>query len=481
MHKADFFDRIKLNKNGVIIREVTAEWKDRKAIVYRETENGEYFSRYLYTSYYGGYFVLFEGETQNSSYFGRFTQEREKLTSCRELNIGSSIPCEKDKNVVLEKYPDFKYIFNKYEVKSNSEIIELLKLWKEHKEIEFPLSLNLPKIAKSKSFYKLKNSQKKEFFRYLYENKDFIQKENLSVLDIKKILKKKLSHEDFLHLMELRRYTKLEDLRAVNYLKNHYDFTYSTMCLYRDYIDIIRELKKDTKDLYWLCPKNLKESHDKALTELNEIKRQKEELRRIEWEKKEKERIRKENEKKKKLNAYCKREHLTKEEAEKLYSDYVFYSEKLNKNYEEEPSNLKETASKLKKEYEEMKNKERYKKLQKLEKALAPYVEYNTEIDGFKIFVSSDYETWLKQAEDLHQCIVRIDYMGRVINKNCIIVFMYDEKGKPYATAEIKKNGVIGQFYTDEHLPDYYPSEKAKIAMNKYLENLKNQKVKIAA
>lgn len=80
-----------------------------------------------------------------------------------------------------------------------------------------------------------------------------------------------------------------------------------------------------------------------------------------------------------------------------------------------------------------------------LQKVYTPQVIQPEQIGEYEIFISDDYETWLKQARELSQCIVANKYYKK---EGSTIIFIYKD-GKPYATAEVRE-GKIVQAYGDE-------------------------------
>lgn len=79
-------------------------------------------------------------------------------------------------------------------------------------------------------------------------------------------------------------------------------------------------------------------------------------------------------------------------------------------------------------------------------------------------------EAYKAMAKALHQCLVSADYIGRMAEKELVLVFVRTKAGEPVATAEIKPDGSLGQFYADEDKDDIKPSEKAHIALDAWLK-----------
>lgn len=119
------------------------------------------------------------------------------------------------------------------------------------------------------------------------------------------------------------------------------------------------------------------------------------------------------------------------------------------------------------------------KKRRKNLKALQiSFEKYDLNIDGFRIFVSTDYELWCKHAKALNQCIVAGGYYTSVADGNEVLVFIHKDD-IPIATAEVRNDGTVGQFYADERDRDNcLPSEEVKCAFNKWLDCVPKSKFK---
>jgi hypothetical protein len=118
------------------------------------------------------------------------------------------------------------------------------------------------------------------------------------------------------------------------------------------------------------------------------------------------------------------------------------------------------------------------------EKALAfkrivkKFEEVNGTVDGYSIFVTSDYEEWERQAKALHQCICACGYYQGTADGNYTIVFIQKD-GEPVATAQVYPSGEIGQFYANEiDRANCTPSEEVKTAFYKWLESVPKSKFK---
>lgn len=101
--------------------------------------------------------------------------------------------------------------------------------------------------------------------------------------------------------------------------------------------------------------------------------------------------------------------------------------------------------------------------------------------NGLKVFVPKNISSVIEQAKKLHQCLITADYTGKMARKKCLLVFITTKNGKPVATAEIRKDGQIVQFYGDESRPrdKMKPSENAISIMDAWLSKYSGKVKKI--
>lgn len=100
-------------------------------------------------------------------------------------------------------------------------------------------------------------------------------------------------------------------------------------------------------------------------------------------------------------------------------------------------------------------------------------------VGSIAVWVPSSYEEIRRQAENLHQCLIDMDYPSHVVSGECVLVFMADDQGRPLATAELIPTGKgyeVGQFYGDESKDDYLAGEDEKAALKAWA---KANKVKL--
>ena len=94
-----------------------------------------------------------------------------------------------------------------------------------------------------------------------------------------------------------------------------------------------------------------------------------------------------------------------------LYEDYKGLLKQTEHNIKEPywkyPKDLRGFHNKVLEEVNLIKRNKEKAKFEGLTKALKRYIKFNQTVDGYAIFFSTQQDEWYKQAEKLHQCIVR--------------------------------------------------------------------------
>lgn len=166
----------------------------------------------------------------------------------------------------------------------------------------------------------------------------------------------------------------------------------------------------------------------------------------------------------------------------RTYRDYKRMCKEAGHNLKDKywlyPKNLVEAHAKVLKEVDNIRwtkeQEERKAKQKDYSKRVLPYLKFNLNIDGYHIYIPSELDDFIPQADALHQCIVYCDYQKKVNNSYCLV---FIRKGnKPVATAELKKNGskvIIGQFYAYEEKRNIKPSPKVAKALDVFIKDFK--------
>lgn len=273
MHKPIFDDRITLDKKkNEIVRIINAR-SNQKIIpglkkgeqtnfdCYKEYETSTDVCRNLYRNFYNYLGVEFPKETvynyRTKRHVKRGYDEWDEV--CCNVNIETYFqPTEREKKIICDKYPAFKYVLNKWSG-TRSQTMKVLKVWKKHPEVELPLSLGYYDIIFNKSFYEMKKEDLKKCYKYMNENREL----NLSITDLKMIIKYGEEVADMYCRAKtiLGRRVKMSELKWVlnqydSYYKNQ---TNSMRIDFEDYKELCEYFHKDMKDEYWAHPKNLRE------------------------------------------------------------------------------------------------------------------------------------------------------------------------------------------------------------------------------
>lgn len=410
MHKATYDDRVEVqakNNEWVIVHVVTAHWYDKQNYsghsldIYEEDENGNCRCRNLYYTSYAGYVVAFPGEPYVYSSWSYWGEEIAEVEEWREFKHHEFLCCRnkltsKEQDKITALHPDFKYVIKKWPEATIDKIMQVLPIWKKHPEIELLLAAGFEKVALNKSFYRLRDENKKKIIKWILNWPEY---KTFTLQQIECVIKNNYDTRQYSKFITFRNKVSYRcKYETFCYLQKHAIADTSNYYLYKDYLTLVKQTEHSLKEEYWLYPSNLEVAHAKVLEEvkiINKIKKSK--------------------------------------EREKLEHD------------------LKTVTSRASK--------------------------FNTQIDGFDIFVTNDMTVWEEQANILHQCIIHCNYAEKMIKGNLILVFI-QKHGVPIATAEIKKNLgklTIGQFYADEHSNTPIgsrPSIEVQNAFNKYFKTL---------
>ena len=409
MHKPIWDDRITLDKKkNEIVRIINAR-SNQKIIpglkkgeqtnfdCYKQYETSPDVCRNLYHNFYNYLMVEFPKETvynyRTKRHVKRGYDEWDEVTC--NVNIDTSFyPTEREKKIICDKYPAFRYVLNKWSG-TRSQTMAVLKVWKEHPEIELPLSLGYYDVCFSKSFYTMKKEDLKKCYKYMNENREL----NLSISDLKILIKhgEEVADMYFRAKEIMGKRVKMGELKWIlnQYDKYYKDDSYALRIDMNEYKELCKYFNKDMKDEYWAHPKNLKER-------LEELHAQRENIRKL------------------------------------------------------------EEAAELK------------KKMTRYKRVIKQFDGWDKVINGYSIIIPKTVEQWQKQASVLHQCIIRMNYMDKVINN--YVLFFILKGDTPIATCEVTNllEKKIGQFYADEFdRTNCLPTPEVRNAMLKYLDKLK--------
>lgn len=395
MNICTYNDRLEI-ENGKLVRILEAIPKAKKMAgyeldIYKEYENGAAVCRNVYYNPMGGYRVAFPDQ-KTSLYregYCPFIQELEDYGECNipSFYYWSRDPNEEEKQLIISLYPEFRYVLKKWNG-TIAKTFKLLRIWKEHKEVEFMLAAGYEVLAFNKAFWKLTETKRKEIIIFLKHNPEYKTKQLAS---IQTVIKYNLTSQDLQEYEEFcDSYGKVK-YDVFRYLEKAGFADWSGVQLYRDYYNLLKQTNHKKTDNYWRFPKNLAQKHNELLKEVEQI-------------------------------------NLTKD-IEKLKPKQANYL-----------------------------------------KAVKKLFKYNMEIDGYSVYIPSTVEDISYQARVLHQCLIQCDYVSKVINKECVLVFI-KKNGMPVATAQLLKGNKIGQFYANElDRKNCLPSPEVKAVMNKWIE-----------
>jgi hypothetical protein len=287
MHKAIWEDRITLDKKkNEIVRIVNAR-SNQKIIpglkkgeqtnfdCYKQYETSPDVCRNLYRNFYNFLGVEFPKEKvwdyKNKRYVKRGYDNWDE--TCCNVNFNTHfLLTEREKKIICNKYPNFKYVLNKWQG-TKAQTMAVLKEWKIHPEIELPLSLGYYDICFSKTFHEMNKEDLKKCFKFMNENREL----NLSITDLKIVVK----HGAEVAEMYSRAKTitgKRVKMNEIKWIVTQYDTYYKGISYFdfrhdlHEYYDLCKYFEKDMKDEYWAHPKYLKERVIELRTQRNNIR-----------------------------------------------------------------------------------------------------------------------------------------------------------------------------------------------------------------
>lgn len=443
MHQpSDWHDRIEA-EDGAIVRIVRAEWIDKKnggavyaVDVYKENDAGEAWSQNLYSSIWGGNVVVFPGlprnDNRHSWYYDTSIAEEEGWSVRGALStVGwTDEITEAEKELIISFYPDFKYVFKKFEMDSKRKVMQVLRMWIEHHESELILAAGFEKVALNGNFWRLTEKNRKATCLFMRQNPQF---SDLSLQELREAMRAGDPVDYAEYLRVIPSYHRSKNPRAWYPCISYEDYKYmkkqfkkfkssyddekhafnELVNIYNDYIRMLFRSDHNTKDVYWRYPSDISAFHDRLAEEEN-IKR----------------------------------------EAERIA----------------------EAQRRAEAEKQRIKNdQKRARAIRQIEKK---FKELNCNVEGYSIFVTSDYKEWQKQAEVLEQCICAAGYYQEMADGKCTLVFIQKD-GVPQATAQVMPDGKVNQFYADERdRTNCLPSPEIKAAFNKWLETVPKSKFK---
>jgi|GEM_PF-4282679 len=443
MHKpSNWYDRIEA-ENGQIVRIVTAEWVDKRhdykvysVDVYKEDDSGRSWDQNLYQNMWYGCVVCFPGlpvnNNKSSWYYDMTIAEEEGYRERSRLSsVGwSDDVTEADKELVCLLYPDFRYVLEKYKMSDKWELMEKLRIWILHKEVELLLAAGFEKVAMNGNFWRLSEKNRKAVCLFMRQHPQF---KRYSLAEIRAAMRLAdpddyarylkaissyyrmnncrsevcISYDDYKYLK--RQQKKFKSSVAVNRTGSNFDEEIVFNELKNVYIDYIRMLFRsdhNRNDDYWRYPSDIWVFHDRLMEE---------------------ERVKREA------------EALAKAERERLRQ--IAFA----------------------------------KAVKGIEKK---FKDFASTIDGYSIFVTADYDEWTKQASELEQCICAAGYYQQMADGKCTIVFIQKD-GVPQATAQIMPDGTLGQFYANEHdRENCLPCPEIKAAFEKWRGSVPKSKFK---
>ena len=167
----------------------------------------------------------------------------------------------------------------------------------------------------------------------------------------------------------------------------------------------------------------------------------------------------------------------------RFYKDYydlcIRVGHDMRDQYWMYPNDFHKANQKVMAEYDNVKKLNSKLKYDYLKEVLVGMEKEPMKIGGYDVFITSDIEKIKKQCDTLYQCLIRNDYIGKVIQQEEILVFFWKD-GEPKYTAEVFYNGKVGQFYGDERdRTTCQAPEEMRTYLAEFLKTIKLTKRKV--
>ena len=432
MHRAEYYTESFSIEDGLLTRFVTAHWKDFENIVYKENENGGCWIKNFDCIYMQGWLISIPGEIERDNWGGRWEVEDEKwsevipnrMTHPGDYRRGKQAALVKElSRIAVELHPDFSYVLKKYKVYETHVLMQILTVWKKHPEIELLLAKGFYNIAMSPGFLKLTDRTRKKYLQFIKEHP---KEKSITWGNLRQIVSYDISLQEWKDYQAFLELCHLERIGV----------SYPMYC----YLSKLIACGKWTEGQRY---------YNKEMSLVVYYKDY--------------------------LRMAKKAGHNIKDKYWKYPNDVVKAHNKVMRECDaiDEQQKLAAAIAREKRQREEAKT--RVKAMALLRKK---FKDFNLNIDGYQIFVSTDFDEWQKHAKALSQCIVAGGYYEGTADGRYTIVFIQKE-GTPIATAEIRNDGTVGQFYADERDRDNcLPSEEVKCAFRKWLDCVPKSKFK---
>lgn len=270
-------DRIELldNRIVVIVKGIRGrKGHEQELDCFQEREDGVQLCRNLYLSMYGGYRIDYLETIDAWDLCGVSISPDSMFTGEK--------PTDKELELIYSKYPNFKYVIQKWSG-TRRRVIKILQKWLEHPMIELPLSLGYENVCYTKQFYTMSKDMQKKVFDVMRK----YPKANYTLTDCKEIAT--LGYDGW-HLrrtimQQIGTRVSKGTIEYLSHLKDkvggEYYYLYRN---YKHYISLVKKAGHNVDDIFWKYPTNYKKNYDKVQAEcllIDEAERARQEQERL--------------------------------------------------------------------------------------------------------------------------------------------------------------------------------------------------------
>lgn len=254
MHRFLRSERVALEE-GKLVRIITGDYKGNRSDVAKIYEDDEVWVRNI------GYFGWFGWLIDDPS---KWDEEWYHIGKGQCKHMCCDLPSERDKELIISKYPEMKYLLAKAPELTTRQIFALIPNHKaQMSATEALCAAGYTRMAMDRRIPRIRD--KKAVLSWLKANPDVT---NPSLHEILGCLKNGCKYDEFIEYCNWNFARDKLSFDEYLYIRDK-----GQRFIYRDYLEMAAKAGHDLKDPYWHYPKDLKKAHDKVMRECKRIDR----------------------------------------------------------------------------------------------------------------------------------------------------------------------------------------------------------------
>lgn len=239
----------------------------------------------------GGWLVDFPEETVRASWYYGYGRHKAELYDYVELKdriraIESGYdmqqPAHRIRKLLLNYYPELKYLIKKLEdqaLKNPYMLIDIIKTYKEHPESENLFAMGFYEIANNKTLYRLSKPKKTQIINFLRQL-DIVAPHNYKLKEIQRALKLGIDVKLWQDMTNFYQSWYYRASDTIDYSVSSYHTKVYRYCMnkgiqlsyFQDIKQMVSQLGHDTQSDYWVFPNNPVKMHERLSKQIENQK-----------------------------------------------------------------------------------------------------------------------------------------------------------------------------------------------------------------